>query len=261
MEFSGGWDSKAVLVDGRWVERRPRRPSSAELLRREASLMPWLAPRLPLPVPVPEIIGADPLVVRHEFVPGEPLDESGEASASIGHRLGLFLRALHEAPADEAVRHGLQPAGEARREHGELIGRFRTEVVPLLPADRRPTASAFLETASDPPFDTVVHGDLGPEHVLADGGAPTGVIDFGDAHAGDRAIDLAWALNGTAPPFARAVAAAYGPSDGDRARALVWHRLGPWHEVLHGIDTGTPAYVRSGLDGVLDRLADGHPAA
>ncbi|MFW5420704.1 aminoglycoside phosphotransferase family protein [Nocardiopsis sp. CNT-189] len=261
MEFSGGWDSRAVLVDGHWVERSPRSPEAAGSLRREAVLMPWLAPRLPLPVPVPEIVGADPLVVRHELVPGEPLDESGEASESIGRLLGLFLRALHGVPVDEAVRHGLQPAAEARREHEDLLDRFRAEVVPLLPADYRTAASALLATASGLPFDTVVHGDLGPEHVLTDGASPTGVIDFGDAHAGDPAIDLAWALNGAAPPFARAVAAAYRPSGGDLDRALTWHRLGPWHEVLHGIDTGTPAYVRSGLDGVLGRLTGGCAAS
>lgn len=46
--------------------------------------------------------------------------------------------------------------------------------------------------------------DLGPGHLLAQDGALTGVIDFGDAHIGDPAVDLAWALNGTSPAFAEA---------------------------------------------------------
>jgi hypothetical protein len=38
-------------------------------------------------------------------------------------------------------------------------------------------------------------------------------------------------------------------------RSLDWHRLGPWHKVLWGLDEGGAAYVRSGLDGVHRRMA------
>ncbi|NUT53082.1 MAG: phosphotransferase, partial [Saccharothrix sp.] len=93
-----------------------------------------------------------------------------------------------------------------------------------------------------------------PEHVLAADGALTGVIDFGDAHVGDPAIDLAWALHDTTPAFADDVAAAYGVTDGLRDRALTWHRLGPWHHVAFGLDQDDPAIVREGLDGVVRRL-------
>ncbi|MEU8194680.1 hypothetical protein AB0C10_12975 [Microbispora amethystogenes] len=59
----------------------------------------------------------------------------------------------------------------------------------------------------------------------------------------------------TAPPvFARAVAAEYGAVAEISERALLWHRLGPWHEVTHGLGTGDPDAVRSGLDGLLARL-------
>jgi hypothetical protein len=36
--------------------------------------MPWLAPQLPLAVPEPQIAQAEPLVVRHALVTGEPID-------------------------------------------------------------------------------------------------------------------------------------------------------------------------------------------
>ncbi|MEU5408873.1 hypothetical protein [Nocardia asteroides] len=39
-----------------------------------------------------------------------------------------------------------------------------------------------------------------------------------------------------------------------RRRALLWHQLGPWHEVTYGADIADPEMVRSGLAGVLDRL-------
>lgn len=66
-----------------------------------------------------------------------------------------------------------------------------------------------------------------------DDGRVSGVIDFGDTHLGDAANDLAWPLFGAPVDFADAIAAAYGPTDDLRRRALVWHQLGPWYEVTH----------------------------
>ncbi len=256
-DFDGGWDSLARLVDGRWVERRPRRPEVAAQLRRETRLMPWLAPRLPLPVPVPEVVSDEPLVVRHVLVPGEPLVVPGDqlAHAGQGRELGLFLRALHECSTDGALRLGV-PTGPP----GGGAARFEAEVVPLLPAGLREAAHALLAAGRRLTGGTLVHGDLGPEHVLTADGVLTGVIDFGDVHLGDPAIDLAWALHDTTPAFAAAVATAYGVTEDQRARALTWYRLGPWHHVTFGLDRDDPAIVREGLDGVLRRLREGADA-
>ncbi|MFI7016941.1 phosphotransferase [Streptomyces sp. NPDC050164] len=198
--FPDGWDCEARLVDGRWVERRPRRPDVERQLRTETRLLPWLAPYVPLAVPVPHILAGDPLIVRHALVPGEPL---AEPDASQGRVLGLFLRALHSADTEEAVRRGVPPAREVLRERAALADDFRARVLPLLPPDRRAPASDLLKAVVALPTEALVHGDLGPEHLLAQDGALTGVIDFGDAHIGDPAIDLAWALNRTSPASPR----------------------------------------------------------
>ncbi|UGT42858.1 phosphotransferase [Nocardia yamanashiensis] len=254
MGFEDGWDSLATLVDGEWVERRPRRAEVAGQLRREARVMPWLAPLLPLAVPVPWVAGEEPLVVRHALVRGNALEGGGFGE---GAAVGAFLRALHGCPVAEAVRRGLPGAEETRRDRVETLGRFRSEVLPLVPVDVRAAAGAMLDTAAATPADTVVHGDLGPEHVLVDDGRVSGVIDFGDAHVGDAAIDLAWALFGAPEAFAEGVASAYGVTDDVRRRALTWHQLGPWYEVTYGLDTGDAESVRSGLAGLLDRLTAG----
>ncbi len=248
---TGGWDSRARLVQGRWVERRPRRPEVVPRLLMETRLMPWLAPRLPLPVPVPHVLHQEPLVVRHELVAGDPLETFDPAH---GRTLGAFLRALHGADPAEAVRRGAPPVPEVLRERVATVRDFGTRVVPLLPDDRRDVASALLDAVAALPAHVLVHGDLGPEHVLVRDGALSGIIDFGDAHVGDPAIDLAWALHGTPPPFARAVAAEYGATPELAERALLWHRLGPWYEVTYGLDLGDPGTVRGGLEGVLARL-------
>ncbi|WP_255308143.1 phosphotransferase [Streptomyces marincola] len=249
--FSEGWDSEARLVDGRWVERRPRRPEVAGRLRAETRLMPWLARALPLAVPVPRVAFDDPLVVRHALVPGRPLTAPG---AGHGRALGAFLRALHAVDTAEAVRHGAPSARAAREERAAHAADFRARVLPLLPADRRASGAAVLAAVRDLPAHALVHGDLGPEHVLAREDLLTGVIDFCDAHIGDPANDVVWPLFGGPPSFAAAFAAAYGVSRDLRDRALVWHRLGPWYEVTHGLDLGDEDTVRSGLRGVLERL-------
>ncbi|TCO60886.1 aminoglycoside phosphotransferase [Actinocrispum wychmicini] len=213
--------------------------------------MPRLAPRLPLPVPVPWVMSDDPVIVRHDLVPGEPLEHP---TAAHGHTLGFFLRALHDCPVDDAIRHGLKTSADAAGEHAEIVDRFRAQVVPMMPAEHRNAGLALLDEVGEWTGDTVVHGDLGPEHVLTSEGAITGVIDFGDAHAGDAAIDLAWALNGTLPAFAEALGAAYGVTDSQRERALAWHRLGPWYEVTYGLDTNDSDTVHNGLDGLVRRL-------
>ncbi|MFG1859826.1 phosphotransferase [Microbispora bryophytorum] len=251
-EWGGaGWDSQARLVRGRWVERRPRRPEVAARLVMETRLMPWLAQRLPLPVPIPHVLRQEPLVVRHKMVAGESL---GIFEAAGGRTLGAFLRALHTVDPAEAVRRGVPSPREVLRERAATVKDFGTRVIPLLPDDRRAVASTLLDAVAALPAHALVHGDLGPEHVLMRDGAVSGVIDFSDAHVGDPALDLAWALHGAPPTFARAVAAEYGAAPQLAERALLWHRLSPWHEVTHGLDTGDPDTARSGLEGILARL-------
>ena len=41
---------------------------------------------------------------------------------------------------------------------------------------------------------------------------------------------------------------------GFRGRALFYHRLGPWHEVLYGLENALPELVASGVAGIRQRL-------
>ena len=56
--FGSGWDNTAYLVDGDLVFRFPRRSIAVPLIATEARVLPKLAPRLPLPIPCPEWLGA-----------------------------------------------------------------------------------------------------------------------------------------------------------------------------------------------------------
>ncbi len=251
-DFDDGWDMSATLVDGAWVDRSPRRAVVEPQARREAAVLPWLAPLLPLPVPVPRVVSEEPLVLRHLYLPGRACPGT---SAAHGAAVGSFLLALHSVDPEQAVRAGALEAGTSYAEAQAIRDRMADDVLPLLPPSVRGDGAALLARMAVPPPDPrLVHGDLGPQHILVVGEEVTGVIDWGDCCVGDPALDLAWTRYGSAPEFAAALDAAYSPSETLLARGRDWHLLGPWHEVLYGLDTDQPSYVESGLAGATARL-------
>jgi aminoglycoside phosphotransferase (APT) family kinase protein len=251
-DFDNGWDNRATLVDGRWVDRTPRYPDREPQLRREATLLPWLAPLLPLPVPVPRIVSESPLTVRYAYLPGRPCPGTSPAQ---GRAIGGFLRSLHAVDVAPALAHGLLDAAAALDDAQETRDRMKLDVLPRLPDHFRAAGAALLERASRPVADPrVVHADLGLDHIRVTDDEVTGVIDWGDCCAGDPAMDLAATTWSASPAFTEAVIAAYLPDDAVLARARDWHLLGPWHEVLYGLGSGGPAFVESGLAGTVARL-------
>ncbi len=250
-----GWDSFTEIVDGRWVDRRPRRPEVARALLAETAVLPRVAAYLPLEVPVPVVVEEEPLRVRHRLVPGLPADPL-RLTAADGEQFGRFLRALHRTPPMVYAGTGILTAEQARTDLERFLDECTQRVLPLVDACLREAAAALLEGARRPTAVTLVHADLGPGHLLADGrGRLTGVIDWSDALVGDPARDLAWALNGCAAPFADAVATSYGASPEQTERALVWHRLGPWYEAHWGVSGGPDGLRDSGLAGIESRLS------
>lgn len=241
-----GWDSRAWL-NGEWLHRSPRREEVRPRLLAEARLLPWLAPQLPLPVPLPELTSDG---VRHRLLVGEPLEE---ASTALGRELGLFVKALHEVDPAAAVGHGALDPTTAAAERLAVMNEMRDKVLPLLPESARDRGAELLAGIGG--INTaLVHGDLGPDHLRVDDGRLTGIIDWTDAHIGDPAMDLCWLLNGAPKALSEGVADGYRPSAELARRAYDWHRLGPWYEVVHGLATTQPEFVESGLSGVLARL-------
>jgi aminoglycoside phosphotransferase (APT) family kinase protein len=249
-EIAGGWDSRASIVDGVWLDREPLRSEIRPKLLTETRLLPWLAPQLPLPVPLPQVMRYEPLRVRHRLIPGTP---ATDLTSDQGAALGEFFRVLHSVDTTDAAARGTPSHDAAWNEHLQHLDRFRRDVFPRVPDPLRGLAEALLERLSQPPpAPVLVHGDVGPGHILVTDGTVSGIIDWSDAHIGDPALDLAWLIHGSSA--GQAVATAYDADTALVQRAHDWHLLGPWHEVLYGLDIGGPAYVESGITGVLERL-------
>jgi aminoglycoside phosphotransferase (APT) family kinase protein len=250
-----GWDSLVVEVGG-YVFRFPRRPEVETWIEREIALLAELASFLPVAVPRFEFVGREGTV----YVGYRKLEGAAagfEIDERTGIDLGRFLAALHAFPVERARALGVpcfDPPGWRERLE-RFVADLRARVVPLLdPGERTRAETLFAEVERLAFVPALVHADLGPEHVLCRDARVIGVIDWSDARVGDAAIDLAWALHGAPDAVASAVARVYGVDGALRDRSLFYHRLGPWYEVVHGLDSGQERFVRSGLEGVRERL-------
>ncbi|HEX6751409.1 MAG TPA: phosphotransferase [Longimicrobium sp.] len=198
--FGFGWDNTAFLVDGDIVFRFPRREIAVPLIEREARLLPRIAPRLPLPIPCPAWIGAPSErfpwpFAGYRILPGRLAfglaDDERRAAA---RPLAELLRALHGIPT-----HGLDLPGDEwertdfARRMPELVERLGGLEAAGVIDDARPWLRLF-EAGDFPAPAThrvLVHGDLAERHILVDGAnGVCGVIDWGDVHEGDAALDL-----------------------------------------------------------------------
>ncbi|MFF5265053.1 phosphotransferase [Actinomadura viridis] len=200
-----GWDNQLWRLGDDLAVRLPWATQSADaLLRKEHTWLPALAPRLPLPVPVPQRLGEPsarfprPWIVT-TWVPGEPADRAPVTrAAEAATALADFLTALHRPAPEQA------PAGRDRggplADHSEGFARLLASATELgLVPDPDAVRALWDDAAAAPDWAGPalwLHGDLHPANVLTADGTICGVIDFGDLFAGDPACDLAaaWIL-------------------------------------------------------------------
>jgi aminoglycoside phosphotransferase (APT) family kinase protein len=228
-----GWDMTVWLVDGRWTFRFPRKEFALPGIRREIELLPGLAERLPLPIPVPTLVGEpsdefDWPFYGAPFLPGRELadaalDDAGRVE--LARPFGEFLRILHSLDVDADL--PVDPVRRADMSFRVPKGRdFLERVVAEGLWQPPPLADEIFETGAALPApkpSTVCHGDLHLRHLLVDRGRPSAVIDWIDLSRNDPAVDVAlyWS---SLPPEGRSIfLEAYGALTDEqllRARVL-----------------------------------------
>jgi aminoglycoside phosphotransferase (APT) family kinase protein len=217
-----GWDVTVWLVDEEWTFRFPRREEVIPGLENEIRVLGRLGPLLPLPIPVPALVGRPSEAYRWpfygaRFLPGRELADAAlddEFRTALARPLAEFLRALHRIELDVELPVDQMQRADMRRRVPRMIERLE-EVERLglwdVPGTVREVAAAA--ELLDPPVPTaIVHGDLHLRHLLVgEAGEPTAVIDWIDVCRGDPSIDLPlfWSV---LPPNARgAFLEVYGP--------------------------------------------------
>lgn len=200
-KFGEGFDNLALLVDERVVFRFPRRLIAVRLLEKETEFLPLLAPRLNLPIPLPEWQGEPTTEYPHPFagyhqLSGVTLCRSGLSVVERNHLaapLGRFLKQLHAIPLSELPPIDypfarLRP--EICRPHALSRLEELAQKVPDLPVTR---LEKILNRPCPGPEETpqaLLHGDIYVRHILVDDGKLSGIIDWGDLHTDATARDL-----------------------------------------------------------------------
>jgi aminoglycoside phosphotransferase (APT) family kinase protein len=260
--IGAGFDNTAFCVNSAHIFRFPRRQFAVQFLEAETRLMPVLAPRLPLPVPRPMFVGhptdAYPWpFAGYQMLPGRTACSAAldnDQRAAMARPLARFLATLHAIPVADATRFGAGPDTIARLDLVRRVPRARDDLAGLAEHKLVEHIGPFMIILDGAPAnyapaaDTLVHGDLYARHLLVDvDGRLAGVIDWGDVHLGDRAVDLA-IVHTFLPRAARdEFLDAYGPVD-DRTWCMarlcaLWHTL---TVLIYAYDVDDADLVREG---------------
>jgi aminoglycoside phosphotransferase (APT) family kinase protein len=263
-EVAGGWGNQMWRLGEKLAIRVQRMDTGPDLQLKERRWLPALAPRLPLPVPVPVRDGAPTehfgkIWTVMTWVEGTPLDHGAlTRTEHAADTLAAFLTALHhKAPADAPAASdiGAHPK-DCTTGFENFLHALDPDHLGHLAEAQDDIRAVWDDAATAPPWQgppVWVHGDLHPANVVTAHGTLTGVIDFGALHAGDPAWDLAaaWVLlpTGGAPRFFTA----YPPIDNAtlrRARGLAAMKglflLLMGQNGDHGIPGGKPHWAPAG---------------
>ncbi len=225
--FGEGWDNVAFLVNDEWVFRFPRREVAAELLQLELAVLPRLHGHLSIPTPLPTWVGESSADFERPYygyalLRGTTLcraERSDVSRRALAPAVGAFLRELHDlapslvrpVPLDE---HDRTDPDRRRARIAERLAEVRSHGFDV--------STSFDELADELHARYVpgrrhcwVHGDLYARHLLVHDVSVTAVIDWGDVHVGDLALDLSVAWSTFDQQGRAALFAAYGGVETD----------------------------------------------
>jgi aminoglycoside phosphotransferase (APT) family kinase protein len=202
-----GWDNRTYRLGDRMTVRLPTDASYEPAVAKEHRWLPVLAPRLPVPIPVPLAIGRPAEGYPYEWsvrpwLAGEPAT-AGTIGDGFGVELAEFLLALQAVDANDGPR-----AGEHSFYRGAALTHYDGETRRSLALlAERPDPGGVDVRRATAVWDAAVaahwhgpvrwfHGDVAAGNLLVAHGSLVGVIDFGTCGVGDPACDLviAWTL-------------------------------------------------------------------
>ena len=270
-----GWGNQLWRLGDDLAVRLPWYNDTDDLLLKEHALLPALASRLPLPIPIPKRLSRPSELfprtwIVTTWIPGEPADRApATLNPEAADTLAAFLAALHQ-PAPSTAPAGRHGRGGPLAASSEGVAHFLRDAI-----DRRLIANPekmreVWEDAVAAPHWTGpamwLHADLHPANLLTKDGNFCGVVDFEDMCAGDPACDLgaAWLLlpDGAIDRFLNSYSPALEEATLRRARgwalckALVCLIIGD--DGVHGRPGGKATWGPPAM-AALERLAGARP--
>jgi aminoglycoside phosphotransferase (APT) family kinase protein len=261
-----GWDNVVYRVNRNYVFRFPRRQLGADLVAVEMQMLPNLCHRLSLPIPEPLFFGKPTEEYRWPFLGYHFLEgkSAGSRRLSIAQRmklavpLGQFLKSLHAISEEEALMLGAQPDNLGkldvpfrRQQTEENLAKIK-ELGLFDDCDTLLAILNDLKDVRDVGPKSLVHGDLYARHLLVDEqGALSGVIDWGDVHIGNPAVDLKILFDFLPKEARQQFIEAYGPINKNTLQLALFRAL--CHTaicLLYGHDVGDKDLVAECLFGL-----------
>lgn len=223
----GGTSNALYRLGDEFAVRLPRREWSSGDAAREASVVPVVAPSLPVAVPEPLELGSPTESYPHQWSVVRWVDGVTAPAEAVGEdvpvRLAELVRALQSVDAGDRPWKtsrgrvsGIEDDAAVRSCIAELGGNPRLTAIweESLTAPRWERPGRWL------------HADLHEGNLLFTGGALTGVIDWGSAGVGDPAADLmtAWLyLDSRGRELFQRELAEFDDADWARARGWALH--------------------------------------
>lgn len=258
--LGAGWDNTAFIINEELIFRFPRREIALPLLEAEWCALPKLAHRLPLPIPVPKWKGTPTSkfpwpFIGYRMIPGFTAcyaNLSEDQRAALAEPIAQFLAILHATPKSLISQCHIPGDNQSRIDSTVLIPKIKKNFEELsllgLFESKKQLESTFGNFR--PPISSyIVHGDFYVRHLLVDEKHQlAGVIDWGDIHLGDPAIDLAIAHSFLPVQAHKRFIKAYGEISDEtwslaKLRAIYSSTL----LVLFGHHSGDPILLREGL--------------
>lgn len=205
-----GFDNYAYLINGDLIFRFPRRKISDLLLSSEATILPYIGKLLDFPISYPRYFGKASDLFPHQFL-GYPFMKGSSICDQIlppfdnekfAKDFALALKKLHSIQIHENHLEGYNDTW--RLDVDNRILRLKTYLdqykdifvkagfdtnMILNLIKKLPELKLSTEAKS------YVHGDLYSKHILIDEhNIFAGIIDWGDVHVGNPAIDISSAI-------------------------------------------------------------------
>lgn len=206
-----GTDNAIFRLGEDLVVRMPRRARPSDTLAKEIRWLPKLAPRLPMPIPIPQAEGIPTEEYPfhwavYRWLKGETaIAVHGTAANRLAIDLARFMEALWNVDPTGGPAPGAHNffRGVSLDQRDELT---RAAIATLGRTIDVQAVTAVWEAALRAPRWTRqpvwIHGDMDSRNILLERGRLSGVIDFGGLAVGDPACDVmtAWKI---LPPDAR----------------------------------------------------------
>ena len=265
LRFLGAGDfACAWLVNKQLVVRFARHAEAEAALRREAEVLPRIAPFISTPIPRPEFHEASSPaglgLVTYPLLRGKALTRRRFLSMTDSGRnhcaasVAQFLRELHIVPLSCAkcipVFNPLEYYAEL---HTKAEAALFAHLPPILTAFLRELFHRYTEEAVHfPSHQVLLHGDFGPDHILSSirhFPMLTGIIDFGDMRIGPPAWDIVFLYEDLGIEFMRA----FLPHFTDNPEPLL--RETDWFYQLDMIAWAVRETEKKGASGAHETLA------